>query len=84
MGQRTTSLTRILGIAGWQVAEAHFEWASGPEEGGSLRVDLRVNPNPSPTTARLILRLARRYTARCPRCGALCCRSMRSSRTRTR
>jgi len=73
MGQRAKILTQILGIPGWRVTDAFFEWKPDDPREAAERVDLRLNPNPSQWTARLILQLSRRLTARCGICGRLCC-----------
>lgn len=64
MSQRTRILTDILGFDGWQVAEAYFEWPDGRRADivpRGLRCDLK-----------LVVRLERRWRARCSGCGAVC------------
>lgn len=65
LGQRTKILTQILGFYGWKVVEVSFEEPAGGRiwPVGSLLLDGDV---------RLVLRVERRWTARCGRCGALC------------
>jgi transposase len=82
MGQRAKILTQILDIRGWKVTDAIFEWKPEDPRNAAERVDLRLNPRPSPWTTRLILQLSRRFTARCGICGRLC--SQRHSGTRRR
>lgn len=65
MGQRTKILTQILGFNGWRVVEVSFENPDGK----------RVWPVGShllPTDTRLVLRVERRWTACCSRCGEKC------------
>ncbi len=71
MGQRAKIMTQILAIPGFKVTDAYFEWKTCDGD-AIVRVDVRVNPSPSPWQARLILRISRRLTARCGACGRLC------------
>jgi transposase len=82
LGQRAKILTQILGIPGWNVCEAYFEWKPDVLGETWARVDLRLNPDPSPWEARLILTLSRRLTAKCSICGRRCPR--RHCRTKLR
>jgi transposase len=61
-----------LGISGWKVTDAFFEWKTLESEDAEVRVDLRVNPSPSPWCAWLVLRVARRVTRCCGQCGKPC------------
>lgn len=72
MGQRARILTQVLGIPGWKVTDAFFEWKAFSPDEAVVRVNLKLNPAPSPWRARLILQLSRRLTARCGKCGRLC------------
>jgi len=74
VGQRAKILSQILGIPGWKVADAYFEWKTLPLDDASVLVDLRLNPNPSPLDARLILKIKRRQRACCGICGKRCSR----------
>ncbi len=65
MSQRTRSLTEILGYRGWVVLEAFFEDASGQ------RFEAVDGYGVMPDT-RLVLRVERRWSPRCSRCGAIC------------
>jgi transposase len=82
MGQRTSTLTQILGIPGWKIDKTFFEWKTVESDDAVVRVDTRLNPNPSPWTMRLILQISRRLTARCGNCGERC--SHRHSGTKVR
>ena len=65
MGQRSRELTQVFGYSGWVVKEMVFEDARGervvPLAGYDVTQDVRV-----------VLRVARRWTARCAACGAIC------------
>ena len=65
MGQRTRTLTEILGYRGWKVREAFFEYADG------RRAD--IVPWAGLTVAvRLVLRMERRCAAGCSHCDGRC------------
>ena len=65
MGQRSRELTQVFGYSGWVVQEMFFEDVQGrrvvPLAGYDVPQDVRV-----------VLRVRRRWTARCARCGAIC------------
>jgi|HubBroStandDraft_4_1064222.scaffolds.fasta_scaffold59587_1 transposase len=65
MGQRSRELTQIFGYMGWVVKELFFEDVRGrrvvPVAGYDIPQDVRV-----------VLRVKRRWTARCTTCGAIC------------
>jgi transposase len=65
MGQRTRTLTEILGFDGWKVKESYFENAAGE------RVEAVRGYAPLRSTA-LVLVVARRWMARCSGCAAAC------------
>src|SRR5262249_5732543 len=65
MGQRSRELTQVFGYSGWGVKEMFFEDVQGrrvvPLAGYDVPQDVRV-----------VLRVGRRWTARCATCSALC------------
>lgn len=65
MGQRARILTQILGFDGWRVKEVCFEADDG-------RRVVPVGSFPLPHDVRVVLRLERRWTATCSRCGTRC------------
>lgn len=65
MGQRTKTLSEILGFNGWKVEEACFEDAQG------TRFDPLDGYGVLPGT-RLVLRVVRRWAPRCSQCGTIC------------
>lgn len=67
MSQRTRILADIWGYRGWVIAESYFEWPDG-----SRARFLPQGLNIDQTCVRLVLRVERRWTARCGMCGALC------------
>ena len=76
MGQRARILTQILGVYGWEVAEAFFETLEGH----------RVWPVGNyllPPEVILVLRLTRRWArGRCPYCGRACTKNHGTEETR--
>ena len=65
MGQRGKILTQITGFRGWKVAEAYWEDSSGRRVYPIAGYDIIGD-------AVLVLRMVRRWTARCPHCLGLC------------
>ena len=65
MGQRTKTLSEILGFNGWKVEAAFFEDAQG------TRFDPLDGYGVLPGT-RLVLRVVRRWAPRCSQCGTIC------------
>jgi transposase len=65
MGQRTKTLSEILGFNGWKVEDAYFEDAQG------TRFDPLHGYGVLPET-RLVLRVVRRWAPRCSQCGTIC------------
>jgi len=65
MGQRTRILTEILGVRGWKIVEADFETERG--ERFEHLADVAILSN-----VVLVLRVERRWAARCSACGAIC------------
>jgi len=64
MGQRSRELTQVFGYMGWVVKEILFEDARGRRVFPRAGYDL-------PPDAQVVLRVKRRWTARCT-CGAIC------------
>lgn len=64
MGQRARILTEIWGYRGWKVIDAYAESLTGE------RLDL-VPPEGMRLGGRLVLRVERRWAARCSHCGAI-------------
>lgn len=64
MSQRTRILAEVLGYQGWRVREAFFEDSAG------RRIDLLPKTVVPHTT--LVLRVERRWQARCGTCAAIC------------
>jgi zinc-finger of transposase IS204/IS1001/IS1096/IS1165 len=64
MGQRARILTQIAGFRGWNVATATWETAAGVPFTPVAGYDV-------PAGAVLLLRLERRWTARCSNCQAI-------------
>ena len=69
MGQRARILSEIFGFRGWKVKEAFFEDADG-----QLFFPLKGMAEPV-AGARLVLRVVRRWGARCSSCGGRCSNS---------
>lgn len=65
MGQRSVSLTRILGFDGWAVVESYFERKDGSVVHAVGRYDVHRE-------TRLVLLVTRRWLPRCGACGATC------------
>ena len=64
MGQRTRILTQIAGFRGWKVAETRWENEAGQT--------IEPFADYVPADAILVLVVARRWAARCPKCLAIC------------
>jgi transposase len=64
MGQRNRILAEVFGYQGWRVVEAWFEWEDGSR---APLLPLVVQSAP-----RLVLRVERRWAARCGNCFAIC------------
>jgi len=75
LGQRAVILTQILGFHGWRVLDTWWEAPDG------ARV-WSLGTNVLPPEVRLVLRVSRRWTARCPECGDLCPKKHCSEKTR--
>ncbi len=64
MGQRSQILAQVLGFGGWKVREAFFEDESG------RRIEPADN-HAAPAGTLLVLRVERRWTARCSHCDGI-------------
>jgi transposase len=65
VGQRARILTQVLGFDGWKVVEAWFEHSDG------TRI-WPIGTYVPPADMSLVLRVERRWQARCGRCGGRC------------
>ena len=75
MSQRTRILTQIAGFRGWKVREVSWESPDG-------RPLLPTRGYGMPADAVVVLHMARRWTARCSHCMALCRRCHERGKTR--
>jgi transposase len=75
MSQRSRILTQITGFRGWKVVDAYWEDAKGRRLYPIAGYDV-------PADAILVLRMARRWAARCSHCLAICnqCHEHRKAR----
>jgi transposase len=65
MGQRSRELTQVFGYSGWVVQEVFFEDVQGRRVVPLAGYDV-------PQDVLAVLRVRRRWTARCGTCGAIC------------